>query len=290
MNRLFLSVDIAGSTAFKTKHRDPNEASYWPRLYEGFMEDFPAKLAAVVQEESDAEKVSLEVDIWKLLGDEIIFESQVSDPLEAHALTRAFYLTLHAEDERWRRVHGLRLRGTAFTAEFPNENKLILLERASSNSPDGRDFIGPDIDLGFRLTKAARPGCLVVSMDLVDILARISPSRPLIFHWVGWEHFKGVYADKPYPVFWVTNERSPYLYPWDEHTCRFTEAYLKGCSVEREVVLGRIAEIRAGMNEVTDLRLFSPYFSTDKAPDQHKSQREVRVLEDENLSIGDEEE
>lgn len=106
-----------------------------------------------------------------------------------------------------RRKHGLQIKGTGFTAGFPIENKELVL-------PDSAiDFIGPDIDIGFRIAKASRPGRMAVSMDLSDILAQSEDLEPFAFHWVGWDVFKGVFSDRPYPIIWITTTQEPHIYP-----------------------------------------------------------------------------
>lgn len=277
MLRLFMSVDIAGSTEFKTRNRDPKLPDYWPRIYQSFLQEFPAKLFEAVRESAESAKVDIVVDIWKLLGDEIVFDAQVADPRETALITQSFYSVLHSGDAAWRRDHGLRLKGTAFTAEFPNENKHILVGEYTDGRLDGRDFIGPDIDLGFRIAKVARPGRLVVSMDLADILSQADWDYLFEFHWVGWEQFKGVYSDRPYPVIWITTDLKPHIYPWEQHFCPYTKAFEADCQIGPQEVRDRIREIRDAMNETTSLKLFAPYFSPEEMPAHHKEEEAMSI-------------
>jgi hypothetical protein len=68
-----------------------------------------------------------------------------------------------------------------------------------------RDFVGPSIDTGFRLTSWATPRQFVVSVDLAFLLtsSSIEPREPLPLHFSGRAKLKGVIDDEPYPVLWL---------------------------------------------------------------------------------------
>ena len=63
------------------------------------------------------------------------------------------------------------------------------------------DFLGLEIDIGFRLASLTHPGRVIVSIDTADL---ISASRlisiPVRLHHVGWVQLKGVLSGVPYPV------------------------------------------------------------------------------------------
>ena len=66
------------------------------------------------------------------------------------------------------------------------------------------DFLGPDIDTGFRIGKCTQPGMLVVSVEMAELLSEAPGDvNPMIGKIVGWEELKGVWNDKRYPVIWV---------------------------------------------------------------------------------------
>ena len=95
---------------------------------------------------------------------------------------------------------GLPLKGTAWLAGFPVTNMVI-------EFPDiGRDYVGPSIDLGFRLAGRATRKKFVISADLalmlVDAVRALRMSEDdFPIHFSGRESFKGI--SNEYPVFWI---------------------------------------------------------------------------------------
>jgi hypothetical protein len=126
---------------------------------------------------------------------------------------------------------GLGVKGTVWSAGFPIRNLMYRIHPlmrpnidlvqdedgsgeyysigASVNPVLGHyavltDFLGPEVDLGFRLKSSASARRLAVSMDAAYFLAHHTPPNwPIIFTLVGWVPLKGVYGDHPYPIVWV---------------------------------------------------------------------------------------
>ena len=82
------------------------------------------------------------------------------------------------------------------------------------------DYLGPDIDVGFRLGAHSHPGLMVASMELAELLGKIPKSLQQVRGTiVGWQVLKGVWDGNPYPVVWVTLPEN-----WDtEYEGQFTE-------------------------------------------------------------------
>lgn len=103
-------------------------------------------------------------------------------------------------------VDHLDVKGTAWLAGFPVNNVEIISNDDSQNSVD---YIGPSIDIGFRLTKFSNPGKFVVSIELAYLLTKCQSITELQFSYSGKEVLKGVLENKPYPVIWLkTNNTS----------------------------------------------------------------------------------
>ena len=132
------------------------------------------------------------------------------------------------------------------------------------------DYIGPDLDIGFRLSKASRPGRVVLSMDLADVLTRDNTfPNPLELHHVGWEILKGVFGDKPYPIIWAKkNGEEPHILPWEDHLCPLTESFLKEEN-KKDVRALRVL-ITSVRTELPQLELFPPYFTSEEMPQSHQ--------------------
>ncbi|MBF0138634.1 MAG: hypothetical protein HQL65_20605, partial [Magnetococcales bacterium] len=173
--------------------------------------------------------------------------------------------------ENIRKKHSnLSLKGTAWTAGFPIRNRRVVVEHSKGRQVE--DFIGPDMDIGFRLSKLARPGPIVASMDLVDLLVgrRYQPKLKCVF--VGWETMKGVFAEKPYPVHWLVHQDGLFLSPWEGSICRFAAGYSqwqdnKGSN---QNIMERINKIRDVLNRDEGLDLFPPYLDKNDMPPHHQ--------------------
>lgn len=266
--RIFLSVDISGSTAYKSKHNNFKEyEKHWARFYESFFQDFPSCFAGKVFEQFKGVRDSLQV--WKCLGDEIIYEDKIGSLDDSHKLVMAFYNAIITYDKTVREREGkpgLRVKGTCWTAGFPIRN--AKLKVPIKKSEYGSDYIGPDMDIGFRLSKASRPERVVVSMDLADILTRQTSPDPLAFYQVGWEVLKGVFGDKPYPIIWVRKEsEAPYFLPWEDHLCPLNKQYRKNDKTDIQDMQSQIESIR---KELPELELFPPYFDPASMPQPHQ--------------------
>lgn len=205
--RVFLSVDLVGSTAFKNSK--PHSISPgWAYAFQQFFEDFPRTLLSnysVIPNELHQPESKLEV--WKFSGDEILFQAEICSHKEALSHVWVFKSAIKSFDERW---HGKRLslKATGWLAGFPVTNREVTLQlRAREDEVVLRDFIGPSIDLGFRLTRFSNKNRFVVSADLaillLDAIGGTSLLHPCKLFYQGKEILKGVNSGLPYPIVWV---------------------------------------------------------------------------------------
>ena len=187
--RLFLSADLAGSTAFKQN----NLALDWQLFFKGFYNQLPAyvdKEFAV-----DAHRLAL----WKTVGDEIVFSAELKSAGDAGRMIEAFQRgAARYRKEITNPPRGLDLKCAGWTAGFPLGNLEVLLEG------DGGvvDYIGPGMDIGFRLVKEASPRRLMLSVELAYILSLPDFPAPAIR--VGRSvELKGVGKGHRYPALWL---------------------------------------------------------------------------------------
>lgn len=78
--RLFLSADLAGSTAFKQN----SPALEWQLFFKSFYDQLPAD----VDKEFPVE--SSRLALWKTIGDEIVFSAELESAEEAGRMIEAF--------------------------------------------------------------------------------------------------------------------------------------------------------------------------------------------------------
>lgn len=101
------------------------------------------------------------------------------------------------QDQKW----PLGLKGTAWIAGFPVRNVKI---PAEANGGLIEDYIGPCIDLGFRLSKYSTERKFVLSVELVWlILSFLEDQQIFSIYYDGKEYIKG-FRGGSYPIFWIS--------------------------------------------------------------------------------------
>lgn len=238
---MFLSVDLVGSTAFKAKSgekREPNEPyPIWLNRTKNFYRLFPQMLIGnfddflSVIDGSDSFK-NFPPQVWKTVGDEIIFCVRLVCLEHLAACMRAFMKTLANYGASIHSIEAeLDVKGCAWIASFPAPNVTTVSasrlttdrptkevgsqlyeedERQADIRPGDYDFLGKQIDTGFRIAKFAQPHELSLSIDLAWLLALLK-QRDLIdcqFMFRGRESLKGVISGVPYPIITIHTERS----------------------------------------------------------------------------------
>jgi len=204
---LFMSVDLAGSTAFKSKSVH-GAVQPWLPVFVEFFREFPAQLRHFYTQLQDqpADLKPPAPRLWKAIGDELVFAAEISHHGEIPVHLRFFRETVRAYRERLRREEKkLDLKATAWVAGVPVFNSVILLPGNQSDGSLIEDYIGPSIDAGFRLAKLATPRRLILSVELAWVLARMQGTfvKDFDFHYDGGEELKGVLGGYPYPVIWT---------------------------------------------------------------------------------------
>lgn len=204
--RLFLSADLIGSTAFKAERKLPE----WLETFDGFLTGFPIYLKKEC-EDTEARGIlsdcTIPIDsprVWKRLGDEIIFEVTLSDhrqvPFFLFAFKRAvenYNKELRSEEKKGFPT----VKATAWTAGFPVANAVIPIDRPSTLF----DFIGPNMDIGFRLAKLTTDLRFTISVEVALLLAQAArpPKAQMEVHYSGKQSLRGVLSGRDYPHIWI---------------------------------------------------------------------------------------
>ena len=195
--RLFLSADLAGSTAFKQS----GKLDEWQKYFREFYRQLPALLR---QKLVGGRFKGIELPVWKLIGDEIVFSAPLSRWDQSHRCVAAFRAavvefrqrTIAATDGR------LDVKCAGWTAGFPVGN--ICVESPADLPPD---YIGPGMDIGFRLVKAAVPRRMLLSVELAWLLSLPRSDPTATFFVSGGMELKGVAKGRSYPSIWLDNFR-----------------------------------------------------------------------------------
>ncbi|HGG64165.1 MAG TPA: hypothetical protein ENK34_06265 [Rhodobacteraceae bacterium] len=225
--RLFLSVDLSGSTAFKNsdagEHRQDGPTPKWVTVFQQFYTDFPARFKTNYHNEKN-EAVGNDgcPELWKAVGDELVFCGRITNKKSCAVALNSFINTLHQYREI---LHNdginLNLKGTGWLAAFPEPNRAVqlrrtnedpellsaseALEKCADDKPFDYDFLGKAIDTGFRIAGTAKPERFVLSVQLARILAD-DPAKSGFGHSIRFarpKSLKGVNRDEPYPLLYI---------------------------------------------------------------------------------------
>lgn len=233
--RLFLSVDMVGSTAYKFgagretgtekgAGLEPQWLINTKKFYSSFTSDFQSQLSRLLP--------TLDIipartpKVWKTIGDEIVYVSSVNSVEEVSAFVSSFMASIFSYRETLNnRKIPLDVKGSGWIAAFPSPNTTLKLdslgksedsmltlpnyEVEADEDPVQFDFIGTEIDCGFRISRLATAALMPVTLELAAILAeaaiRSKFSTSLIYY--GRQEMKGVLNDSPYPVIFLDTER-----------------------------------------------------------------------------------
>ncbi|TCQ09902.1 hypothetical protein C8J34_102303 [Rhizobium sp. PP-F2F-G36] len=236
--RLFLSVDLTGSTAYKQKSGDNLK---WIKVFQLFYGTFPKILSDEYDEackhSPGIHKHEVETGhpkLWKTVGDEILFCAKVESACHLGACISAFIEALKIFGSTAKK-HELNTKGNAWVASFPTPNCSISPvkvdagvnndslngksdlpteenEQSVDAQPSSFDFLGKGIDAGFRISKNSEIDTLTLSPGLGVLLAQAAGSHRSTgfkksIRLVEMQIFKGVADSKPYPVLTIDTLR-----------------------------------------------------------------------------------
>ena len=204
---LFVSFDLVNSTAFKSHSRD------WPRAISSFYDH----AVNVIQEMSE------NFFIWKYVGDEVLLFKEVKniDALasDVHHIFESVNKIVKELDRLFPESKNfLSVKATAWLAcvwkvkngvgsnKFPDSlSNVVVNFDVWLSGTTSIDFLGPDVDIGFRISKFSHNKQLVISANLVRLLARYSSRTSITlsnFKIVAYKELKGVWDGRPYPIIW----------------------------------------------------------------------------------------
>lgn len=245
MARLFLSVDMSGSTEFKARFTGQG-AEGWLSIFKAFFTNFPLMLAGQIGFEFLDDDRTPALHVWKVMGDEVVFAAEPESAEELTAILLALLRTMRMYEARHFQELPLRLKGTAWLADTGGANIEIEIPELSSGQGAHVDYIGPDIDLGFRIAKFARPGCITVSLDVMEAILSAANGDRAALYLMGQEALKGVMFGRPYPIVWMLDaggEGFGFL-PWEIDSDPMMAAGAAASPTPPEVLVRTIENLR----------------------------------------------
>ena len=253
---LFVSYDLVNSTKLKTLCL-PHE---WQELVDNFY-----------KKTEDLASNPLYATIWKYIGDEVIVYKYIPDPgTLCETIDNAFIALreLNIFIRNWESqstIHRnlLAVKCATWCALIDNEsqeaNRCILLRVSTINSRAKQseqyvpDFIGPDIDIGFRIAKYGGRNRMVLSSDLALLVHKCSQApnerqqraycEQVVkkMRIISFRQLKGVWHDRLYPIVWY-EEKS-----WDEISFEYDEHY------SSEIIKELVDSDRKSLKEISTL-------------------------------------
>lgn len=239
---LFVSFDLVNSTAFKAAH------DRWPLVISQFYE-------ITLRE---VRELSPEFKLWKFVGDEVLFFRPVSDFAQLAADIRGLFAAIgkvvqHMDATFEEAKNFLSVKGTAWLAKVtyipPGQMREVFQQEAGAKSlcnimvevPHEEagsvvDFLGPDVDVGFRVAKFSDKKKLVLSANLAKCLISYCPGDAIessFLKIVGIERLRGVWNGRPYPIIW-------YFEDWNGISNTFYYDELDGAT-EGSALIKRVA-------------------------------------------------
>jgi len=200
---LFLSVDVVNSTKYKQQRKNKNEVQPWLPFFTNFYDNFPV----IVEKSCNnnelkkdlclTDKIDKVPELWKSIGDELVFTVKLDYSRKTAFYILAFRDAVRQYNQQIKDRRNLKLKASAWLAGFPVNNAEISIKHKMGHI----DYIGPSIDIGFRLANYSSPRKFVVSVDLALMLSSVI--SPLALFYDGNFILKGVLDDSQYPITWI---------------------------------------------------------------------------------------
>lgn len=220
---LFFSFDIVNSTMYKSV------TGNWPLIIRQLLEDIRTTVFKI----PDLSACSL----WRVIGDEMIFVIpiysmeemavfvdsifEVTQKISRRLKTGRFFDALEGQSiqktdiELLKYQTPLSIKAAAWIAiinekvESPYEC-IKFNYSASSQNQIITEYLGRDIDAGFRLKSYTQDRRLIVSYELAYFLAKTGKTKELFI--MDYVRLKGVWNDALYPIIWYHNAEIVKIY------------------------------------------------------------------------------
>ena len=225
---LFFSFDVVNSSTYKEENRLD-----WPRVIHFLLKEIQKKTLSFF--------IAYEFHLWRVVGDEMIFVLQISDKNDLHSAVQNIFQILYMtnvqlqngsffeqlfEKDKYNTyksaatLNTLSLQAAAWIAKVVpcnahNQDQIIsqVHDKYANLSvyyflEDDKtrilEFLGPDIDAGFRVKAYTQARRLVVSFELAFLLAEKTEVVERL-HIMTYRNLKGIWHGALYPVIWYHN-------------------------------------------------------------------------------------
>lgn len=205
----FLSLDLVNSTAFKERNRD--DWQFWIRSFYDEAKNFWTN-----------QQVTTRPTVWKYAGDEVLFYKRLRSVRDCQVAVQESYRALRSVSSTvrtWTEQRNPRMyvKGVCWAAHVeykspaPNSDLLsidgprnVVFESPMDlGSGKTLDFLGPEVDAGFRLSAGSIKNALVVSAELAHVVhTRGTVDVKGKIRLIDYCELKGVWDGRRYPILW----------------------------------------------------------------------------------------
>lgn len=217
---LFFSFDIVNSTAYKAL-----DYVHWAEIIGFILQYILEKVQSYAVDKIEGAK------LWRAIGDELIFIVPVRDKerlcnyvdyifgILSDICTELKYGNVfdsfkseYRKGELFLSQNTLSLKSAAWIAIINNNSRLpepydcFSKHYKLSGNNEIIDFMGNDIDAGFRIKQLTQIRRLVVSYELAYFLSEKSDCQSNL-HIIAYKQLKGIWEGHYYPVIWYYNEQ-----------------------------------------------------------------------------------
>lgn len=215
---LFFSFDIVNSTMYKAL------TGNWPIIIRGLLEDIRARVFKMPELSSCV--------LWRVIGDEMIFvltvysKQEIGSAVDAifevtqrtsrSLKTGKFFETLEGQSIQKSEIeilmmqNPLSIKAAAWIAIVNNKldspyECIKFNYSASSQNQIITEYLGRDIDAGFRLKSYTQDRRLIVSFELAYLLMDLEKTGELFI--IDYVRLKGVWNETLYPIIWFHSSK-----------------------------------------------------------------------------------
>ncbi|MCV7110936.1 hypothetical protein [Mycolicibacterium setense] len=227
---LFLSCDLTGSTSFKQTNPD-DLPEPWQKVFLQFYREFPQRIATT---QSELGTVDLNFNLWKPIGDELIFSCEVRSEDDVFNAVRTWLKSMKDYEKHSLDDIPMGTKGGAFIATFPgpdsrssvprkpfaeeSDDDVVDLNRIALETIDHEkfvyDYFGPSIDTGFRVIGECDSRYFTLSVEVAlailgrsrapGIVRKEEDTRDLML--LKFVELKGVWKNQRYPIVAIDTE------------------------------------------------------------------------------------
>lgn len=263
---LFFSFDLVNSTVFKTEH-----PSLWSSVFTCFYNEVLKNLEVEEYKTSEDNSGCIR-KLWKLIGDEVLIYVHLTEEEQLYAQINNVGKTLeglmekiaqkveektrgskdeksdcevHCQDVKKVILSTLAIKTAAWIAECKDESdnhatNIIYCPKVSTTSNDRIDFLGREIDEGFRIAKFAVKDKIILSPLLAWLIWKAAEENPdnkkiiqANFRITAFVNMKGVWRGRKVPIvmFHQNFEKFDEILEYDELDCE-TYSSIKEVGIE----------------------------------------------------------